>query len=79
MSFVNETIDRDTYRFLSTRAGSEVVNNGDSGIRLLNVRKVELLLPDRETPAASLAFELKDGRIEFTAPNLICYDVIVLN
>jgi hypothetical protein len=43
------------------------------------ISKAELLSPDRETPAASLSFELKDGRIEFTVPNLVCYDVIVLN
>jgi hypothetical protein len=43
------------------------------------ISKVELLSPDRETPAASLPFELKDGRIEFTVSRLVCYDIIVLN
>lgn len=41
-----------------------------------SIQKVELRSPDPETKSETLRFQTRDGRIEFTVPNLVCYDLV---
>ena len=42
------------------------------------IQRARLISPDAETSPVDIPLEEKEGRILFTVPSLVCYNVVVL-